>query len=123
MILLIAAIQGIPESYYEASSLEGAGQWAQFRHITLPLIWEQMKVSILNIMMTTLNGSFVIVMIMTNGGPDNSTQVMGSYLYQMAFSQYHFGYGAAIGVLILIVSLITTVVLQRLMRQETIEIS
>lgn len=123
MILLIAAIQGIPESYYEASSLEGAGQWHQFTHITLPLIWEQIKVSVLNIMMTTLNGSFVIVMIMTNGGPDNSTQVMGSYLYQMAFQQYHFGYGAAIGVIILIMSLITTIALQRIMRQETVEMN
>ncbi|CAJ1311620.1 sugar ABC transporter permease [Paenibacillus sp. PK4536] len=123
MILLIAAIQGIPESYYEASSLEGAGQWHQFTHITLPLIWEQIKVSVLNIMMTTLNGSFVIVMIMTNGGPDNSTQVMGSYLYQMAFQQFHFGYGAAIGVVILIMSLITTVALQRIMRQETVEMN
>lgn len=123
MILLIAAIQGIPESYYEASSLEGAGQWHQFTQITLPLIWEQIKVSVLNIMMTTLNGSFVIVMIMTNGGPDNSTQVMGSYLYQMAFQQYHFGYGAAIGVIILIMSLITTIALQRIMRQETVEMN
>ena len=123
MILLIAAIQGIPESYYEASSLEGAGQWHQFTHITLPLIWEQIKVSVLNIMMTTLNGSFVIVMIMTNGGPDNSTQVMGSYLYQMAFQQFHFGYGAAIGVIILILSLITTIALQRIMHQETVEMN
>ncbi|MNW00891.1 hypothetical protein D3C71_1964440 [compost metagenome] len=59
---------------------------------------------------------------MTGGGqPDNTTQVMGSYLYRMAFQQYHFGYGAAIGVLILIVSLITTLILQRIMRQETVE--
>jgi N-acetylglucosamine transport system permease protein len=122
MILLIAAIQGIPESYYEASALEGANQWYQFIHITLPLIWEQIKVSVLNIMMTTLNGSFVIVIIMTNGGPDNSTQVMGSYLYQMAFQQFHFGYGAAIGVVILILSLITTIALQRIMRQEHVEL-
>ncbi len=122
MILLIAAIQGIPESYYEASALEGANQWYQFIHITLPLIWEQIKVSVLNIMMTTLNGSFVIVIIMTNGGPDNSTQVMGSYLYQMAFQQFHFGYGAAIGVVILILSLITTIALQRMMRQEHVEL-
>ncbi|QAY65056.1 carbohydrate ABC transporter permease [Paenibacillus protaetiae] len=121
MILLIAAIQNIPSSYFEAADMEGAGQWRQFRSITLPLIWEQMKVSILNIMMTTLNGSFVIVWLMTEGGPDNSTQVMGSYLYQMAFRQYHFGFGAAIGVLILVLSLITTIVLQRIMRQETIE--
>lgn len=121
MILLIAAIQNIPSSYFEAAEIEGAGEWRQFCSITVPLIWEQMKVSILNIMMTTLNGSFVIVWLMTEGGPDNTTQVMGSYLYQMAFRQYHFGYGAAIGVLILVLSLITTIVLQRLMRQETIE--
>ncbi|MGG1518341.1 sugar ABC transporter permease [Paenibacillus oryzisoli] len=122
MILMIAAIVNIPASYYEAANIDGAGQWAQFRHVTMPLIWEQIKVSIVNIVITTLNGSFVIVQLMTNGGqPDNTTQVMGSYLYRMAFQQYHFGYGAAIGVLILIVSLITTLVLQRIMRQETIE--
>ncbi|WP_256756645.1 carbohydrate ABC transporter permease [Cohnella sp. WQ 127256] len=123
MILLIAAIQSIPASYYEAASIEGANQWTQFHRITIPLVWEQIKVSVLNIMMTTLNGSFVIVWIMTEGGPDNSTQVMGSYLYQMAFRQYHFGYGASIGFVILILSLITTIVLQRLMRHETVEMS
>lgn len=122
MILMIAAIVNIPASYYEAANIDGAGQGAQFRHITMPLIWEQIKVSIVNIVITTLNGSFVIVQLMTNGGqPDNTTQVMGSYLYRMAFQQYHFGYGAAIGVMILIVSLITTLILQRIMRQETIE--
>jgi N-acetylglucosamine transport system permease protein len=123
MILLIAAIQSIPVSYYEAASLEGAGEWNQFRNITIPLVWEQIKVSVLNIMMTTLNGSFVIVWIMTEGGPDNSTQVMGSYLYQMAFRQFHFGYGASIGFMILVLSLITTFVLQRMMRHETVEMS
>lgn len=123
MILLIAAIQSIPASYFEAASIEGAGEWKQFWSITLPLVWEQMKVSILNIMMTTLNGSFVIVWIMTEGGPDNSTQVMGSYLYQMAFRQFHFGYGASIGFIILVLSLITTIVLQRLMRHDPVEMS
>lgn len=122
MILMIAAIVNIPVSYYEAANIDGAGQWSQFRNITMPLIWEQIKVSVVNIVITTLNGSFVIVQLMTNGGqPDNTTQVMGSYLYRMAFQQYHFGYGAAIGVMILIVSLITTLILQRVMRQEAIE--
>jgi N-acetylglucosamine transport system permease protein len=55
MILLIAAIQSIPASYFEAASIEGAGEWKQFWSITRPPdVWEQMKVSILNIMMTTL---------------------------------------------------------------------
>jgi N-acetylglucosamine transport system permease protein len=124
MILMIAAIVNIPASYYEAANIDGAGQWSQFRNITMPLIWEQIKVSIINIVITTLNGSFVIVQLMTNGGqPDNSTQVMGSYLYRMAFQQYHFGYGAAIGVMIFIISLITTLTLQRMMRNETIEMN
>jgi N-acetylglucosamine transport system permease protein len=89
----------------------------------MPLTWEQIKVSILWVVMTTLNGSFVIVWIMTEGGPDNATQVMGSYLYQMGFRQYHMGYASAIGALILILSLITTLALQRIMRRDTYEMS
>jgi N-acetylglucosamine transport system permease protein len=123
MILMIAAIVNIPESYYEAAGMDGASQWQQFSQITIPLIWEQMKVSILSIVITTLNGSFVIVQLMTVGGPDNSTQVMGSYLYRMGFQQFHFGYGAAIGVMILVLTMITTLILQRLMRQEVHEMS
>lgn len=123
MILLIAAILSIPSELYEAADLDGASQGKQFWSLTVPLIWEQMKVSILHIVMTTLNGSFIIVWIMTEGGPDNATQVMGSYLYQMGFRQFHMGYAAAIGVLILVLSLITTLVLQRLLRRETIELA
>ncbi|MBE1445515.1 carbohydrate ABC transporter permease [Paenibacillus sp. OAS669] len=123
MILLIAAILSISDALYEAAEIDGASQWEQFWHVTLPLIWEQLKVSILSIAMTTLNGSFIIVTIMTEGGPDNATQVMGSYLYQMGFKQFHMGYAAAIGVLILVLSLITTIALQRLMRRDVIEIT
>lgn len=123
MILLIAAILSIPVDLYEAANLDGASQARQFWSVTLPLIWEQMKVSILHIVMTTLNGSFIIVWIMTEGGPDNSTQVMGSYLYQMGFRQYHMGYAAAIGVLILALSLFTTLILQRLLSRNTTELA
>ncbi|MCR8658716.1 carbohydrate ABC transporter permease [Paenibacillus endoradicis] len=123
MILLIAAILSIPTELYEAADLDGATQNQQFWSLTLPLIWDQMKVSILHIVMTTLNGSFIIVWIMTEGGPDNATQVMGSYLYQMGFRQYHMGYAAAIGVLILVLSLITTVALQKLLSKNTTELA
>jgi len=122
-LLLVAAIMGIPASLYEAAEIDGAKQGRQFWTITLPLVWEQVKVSILHIVMTTLNGSFVMVLLMTEGGPDNSTQVLGSYLYQMGFRQFHMGYAAALGVVILIVSLLTTLVLQRLLRRDTVEYS
>jgi len=123
MVLLVASILNIPAELYEAANLDGASQWQQFTRITMPLTWEQIKVSILWVVMTTLNGSFVIVWIMTEGGPDNATQVMGSYLYQMGFRQFHMGYASAIGALILVLSLITTLALQRIMRRDTHEMS
>jgi N-acetylglucosamine transport system permease protein len=123
MILLIAAIKSIPASLYESAEIDGARQWKQFTNITLPLIWEQVKVSIVLIVITSLNGSFAIVSVMTEGGPDNATQVLGYYLYQMGFKQYHMGYASAIGVFILVLSLVTTVVLQRLMKRDTVEVS
>ncbi|EFM08789.1 binding-protein-dependent transport systems inner membrane component [Paenibacillus curdlanolyticus YK9] len=122
-LLLVAAILGIPASLYEAAEIDGASQATQFRRITLPLIWEQVKVSILHIVMTTLNGSFVMVLLMTEGGPDNATQVLGSYLYQMGFKQFHMGAAAALGVVILALSMLTTLVLQLLLRRDPVELS
>ncbi|MDF2834369.1 MAG: sugar transporter permease [Paenibacillus sp.] len=123
MILMIAGIKGIPEPLYESAQIDGAKQWKQFRHITVPLVWEQIKVSVVLIMLTSLNGSFAIVSVMTEGGPDNATQVLGYYLFQMGFKQYHMGYASAIGIVILVLSLVTTIVLQRIMRRDSVELS
>ena len=122
-LLLVAGIMNIPRALYEAAEIDGASHHRQFWLVTLPLVWEQMKVSILHIVLTTLNGSFVLVLLMTEGGPDNATQVLGSYLYQMGFRQFHMGYAAALGVLILTLSLITTALLQRVLKRDTIEFS
>lgn len=121
MLLLMGAITNIPKSLYEAADIDGANEWQQFWRVTLPLIWPQIKTSIIYIVITTLNGSFVLVQIMTEGGPNNATQVMGSYLYQKAFRQFNFGYGATIGVMILVLSLITVLLLQFLLRKEKVE--
>jgi N-acetylglucosamine transport system permease protein len=121
MLMLMGGIANISKSYYEAAKIDGASEWQQFWKITLPLVWPQVKVSILYIVITTLNGSFILVQVMTGGGPNNSTHVMGSYLYQQAFKQYNFGYGATIGVMILVLSLITVLFLQFLMRREKVE--
>ncbi len=121
MLLLMGGIANISKSYYEAAQIDGATEWQQFKHVTLPLIWPQIKISILYIVITTLNGSFIIVQVMTGGGPNNATHVMGSYLYQQAFRQYNFGYGATIGVMILVLSLITVLLLQFLLRREKVE--
>lgn len=121
MLLLMGGIMTVPKSLYEAADIDGATEWQQFWRVTVPLVWPQIKTSILYIVITTLNGSYVIVQIMTRGGPSNSTQVMGSYLYEKAFQEYHFGYAATIGVMILILSLATVMLLQFLLRREKVD--
>ncbi|MER2010674.1 MAG: sugar ABC transporter permease, partial [Psychrobacillus sp.] len=121
MLLLMGGITNIPKSLYEAAHIDGASEWQQFWKITVPLIWPQIKTSIIYIVITSLNGSFVLVQVMTSGGPGMATEVMGSYLYQKAFEDFQFGYGAAIGVLILVISLVTVVVLQFILKKEKVE--
>ncbi|MFC3041541.1 carbohydrate ABC transporter permease [Virgibacillus xinjiangensis] len=121
MLMLMGGISNISKSYYEAADIDGATEWQKFWKVTVPLVWPQIKISILYIVITTLNGSFIIVQVMTGGGPNNSTHVMGSYLYQQAFVQYNFGYGATIGVMILALSLITVLLLQLIMRRDRVE--
>ncbi|MGY0692108.1 carbohydrate ABC transporter permease [Virgibacillus sp. FSP13] len=121
MLMLMGGIANVSKSYYEAAEIDGASEWQQFWKVTLPLVWPQIKISVLYIVITTLNGSFIIVQVMTGGGPNNATHVMGSYLYQQAFKQYNFGYGATIGVMILILSLLTVLILQFFMRREKVE--
>jgi len=121
MLMLMGGIANVSKSYYEAAEIDGANEWQQFWKVTLPLVWPQIKISILYIVITTLNGSFIIVQVMTGGGPNNSTHVMGSYLYEQAFVQYNFGYGATIGVMILVLSLITVLLLQLFLRRDEVE--
>lgn len=121
MLLLMGGITNIPKSLYEAADIDGASEWQQFWKITVPLIWPQIKTSIIYIVITSLNGSFVLVQVMTSGGPGMATEVLGSYLYQKAFEDFQFGYGAAIGVLILVLSMGTVIILQFLLRKEKVE--
>lgn len=121
MLMMMGGILNVPKTLYEVAKIDGASEWQQFWRVTVPLIWPQIKNSILYIVITTLNGSFILVQVMTQGGPNNATQVMGSYLYQQAFKQYNFGYGATIGVMILILSLVTVLVLQFFLRRERVQ--
>lgn len=121
MLMLMGAIGNISRELYEAAEIDGASKWRQFCQITIPLIWPQIKTSVVYIITTTLNGSYVLVQLTTLGGPANATQVMGSYLYQQAFTSHNFGYAAAIGVMILVLNLATVLLAQFLFRREKVE--
>ena len=91
MMLYMAAIAGISDSYYEAAEIDGAGKLQQFRHITLPLIKPMAKISIYN---------------MTKGGPSHKTEVLASHLYNQAFGNMRFGYASAISIVIMVLCVV-----------------
>ncbi|MFF3341127.1 carbohydrate ABC transporter permease [Streptomyces flavidovirens] len=103
-LLFAVAIQRIPSELYEAASLDGVGPVRRFFHVTLPLVREMTGL----MMMVTVSGAFQVfneVMVMTSGGPNNSTQVLGTWLYRNGFVRNDFGYAAAIGTVIFMITL------------------
>jgi len=109
MLILLAGLQGIPESFYEAAKLDGAGVLARFRRITLPLLTP----SLFFLLITQFISSFQVfglIYVMTQGGPANATNVYIHYLYQNAFAFGRLGYASAMAwVLFVLIALITLV--------------
>src|SRR5690625_5833896 len=98
MVMYMSSMASISASYYEAASLEGAGEFKQFTSITLPLIWNNIRTTLTFYIISTINLSFLLVKAMTGGGPDGSTEVFLSYMYSQAYGNSTYGYGMAIGV-------------------------
>lgn len=120
IVLLLAGIQSVPRTYYEAAAIDGATGWQSFRHVTIPLIWEILKLAIIFLVIHTLN-IFGLVWVMTEGGPNNHTDTLLTYLYRLAFIESNFGYATALGVVVFVIVFGFTVALNRLMRRETVE--
>ncbi|MFZ5923625.1 MAG: carbohydrate ABC transporter permease [Bacillota bacterium] len=95
-VVYLAGLQGVPEEYYEAVSVDGGGSWAAFIHVTWPLLapttWLLAIMSVIDSFQV-----FDLVYVMTSGGPMGSTEVMGLYLYRHAFRLFHLGYASAVG--------------------------
>jgi raffinose/stachyose/melibiose transport system permease protein len=105
-LLFAVAIQKIPRELYDAAIIDGAGPLRRLWNVTFPLTREMTGLMII----ITVTGAFQVfneVMVMTAGGPNNSSQVLGTWLYQQAFNQNNFGYGAAIATVIFVVTMLT----------------
>ena len=97
MIVLLAAIEGIPQEMHDAATMDGVNEWQRIWGLILPLI----KPVLASITMLSIIGAmkvFDLVLVMTKGGPAFSTQVLGYYLFETAFRSGNFGYGSAIAV-------------------------
>ncbi len=109
MIIYLAGLQGIPKSYYEASSIDGANSWTQFFNITLPLLAPTTFFAFV----TSLIGSFQIfdlTTVLTDGGPANSTNTLVMYIYQNGFKWFRMGYASALALVLFLIILAVTLV-------------
>ena len=121
-VILLAAMQGVPETVYEAAKIDGAGEIRQFAFITVPLIRGAMSfVVVISIIHAFQAFDMVYVLNGANGGPETATYVLGIMLFQHAFSFLEFGYASALAWVMFAILLVVTVLQLRLTRQRSLE--
>lgn len=107
MVIILAGLNAIPESLYEAAEIDGAGKIRQFFSITLPLLAPTMSFTII----TNLISSFQVfdqVYVMTKGGPMFSTEVLVYYIYYRGFNVFEMGYSSAMAFILFCIILAIT---------------
>ena len=102
-LVLLAGLQTIPKSFYEAAEVDGASGWQQFREITLPMLRPAIFVALIFRTITAIQ-TFDIPYAMTNGGPGNATETLAMYIHKTTVDFLDIGYGSALAVLMFIVS-------------------
>ena len=118
MIMYIAAMGGIPGELYEAATLDGAGPIRRFISVTLPLLKDIVGITYILSLSGTINLSFVLVTIMTGGGPNGTSSVLLQYMYEQGFRNGNFGYAMAITVFTLSISILLSAASRRITRHS-----
>ena len=113
MVIFLSGLQEIPREYYDAARIDGAGPWAVFSRITLPLLRPTSFFVLLVSVVSAVAGSqaFDLIYVMTRGGPANSTSLVIFYIYQQAFQFNNYGYAAAMASFLVLILLIITITL------------
>jgi ABC-type sugar transport system permease subunit len=116
-VILFAGLQSIPEELYEAASIDGAGGWSQFWHITLPML-RPVTMFVLVASSIAAWELFAEPNVLTDGGPARSTFTAVMYVFQKSFSEFSLGRGAAASVVLAAAIIASTVLVNRLLRSE-----
>ncbi|MCC2248592.1 sugar ABC transporter permease [Virgibacillus sp. AGTR] len=103
-LIILTAIEKIPDDYYEAANLEGITGFQRMTKLTIPLIVSDLKTCLV-LAITGALKIFELVYIITRGGPARSSEVLGTYMYQKAFNDGAIGYGATLAVLMVVIGL------------------
>jgi raffinose/stachyose/melibiose transport system permease protein len=116
MLLYMAGLQNIPAEIEEAARIDGANRRQLLGYITLPLLGGTIRTSVYLSVIGSLQ-QFILVWIMTKGGPVNASEVMATYMYRFGFVRFWLGYGCAVALVMFLICLAFSVVYQRLARQ------
>ncbi|ANU24531.1 carbohydrate ABC transporter permease [Planococcus donghaensis] len=119
LIIFVAGLQAIPEELYEVAKIEGASKWQTFRNVTWPLLAPSATIVVAY---TTIQSfkAFDLVFAMTGGGPNNSTEIVATYIFDIAFRSYQFGYASAISVIFMVIIAIITYLQFKVLRSNRI---
>jgi raffinose/stachyose/melibiose transport system permease protein len=110
VLIQFTGLQNISKEIYEASRIDGAEGFKADRYITIPLMAPVLKISLILAVIGSLN-AFDIVMVMTGGGPGNSTEVISTLMYNKTFMSFQYGYGSAMSVFLVAEGLVATILL------------
>lgn len=120
MVMYMASMSSVPESLYESAGLDGAGRVTQFFHITIPLIWTNIRTTLTFFIISNINLAFLFVKAMTSGGPNGASEVALNYMYSQKDAGL-FGYSMAIGVVIFLFSFALSALVNKVTERETLE--
>ncbi|MEO3875195.1 sugar ABC transporter permease [Nonomuraea sp. B12E4] len=117
MILLLAGLQSIPKTVYEAARIDGAGAWHRFSRITVPML-RPVSLTVLLLLFVTTFKTFDTIYLMTRGGPGDATTILPIHAYLEAFQFFRFGEGAAATTVMLLIPLALSLFYFRSLRRE-----
>ena len=116
MLLYLAGLQNIPQELEEAAHIDGATSFQNFFYITLPLLGSTIRTSVYLSVLGSIQ-QFILIWIMTKGGPVNASETLATYMYRFGFVRFQLGYGSAVAIYMFILCLIFSLIYQRLTRQ------
>ncbi|MFL9874208.1 carbohydrate ABC transporter permease [Paraburkholderia megapolitana] len=115
--ILLGGLSSVPGDIYEAARMDGASAWQQFRKLTMPLLRPFINMAILLNVIYVFN-SFPIIWVMTQGGPDNGTHILVTYLYELGFRLGRPGEAAAVSLIMLVMLFVFSMVYLRMLPQK-----
>lgn len=120
MILFLAALQSVPQELTEACRVDGGNRWHVFWSVELPAIRPMIGIVVLLSIIGALK-AFDLIVAMTGGGPGGATEILAFYSWKLALTQHHYGLGAAVAVVLLVISMIVIVPYVRWQQREAEE--